>query len=153
MNHVQDAWRSVSVNRLQQVASQYLTEGWRREVPRVHDVQVNSKAARALLTMDQWCAPSDGLFHLSIPMATMALGQLGVVFSHIDLGLEFKASEVWWRELSFRCRRKVTETRDIPIAFEVRRRLDSAAGTAYFCDTEVGDRQFVGSMSFLLAKP
>ena len=93
--------------------------------------------------------PGDGVFHLSVPIATLWIAQLAIIHGCVDNELPRKAGEVFLREFNLQCRRTVTKTEAIVIDLQLEHKRQVGEAVYYSGSLDVDNGAFVGSGKFI----
>jgi hypothetical protein len=142
--------REVSRAEMQAFESPYLAGGYRADCLNFDRIAVGDDSVEATASVNPHFIAGDGEFHLSVPIAILAVSAMALVFAHMDHGYERKVSEVYMRSLTIECRRRVANSVEIPFLLEVNRKLSVSTGVAYFGSFSIAGGSFSGKGSFLL---
>ncbi|KQY37351.1 hypothetical protein ASD42_01725 [Nocardia sp. Root136] len=130
--------------------SEYLAGGFKNDDIRIDAIEIDGDSLKASCSMVSHYIPPDGGFHLSVPIAFMAVAQIVIAWSHIENGLTKKESEVWLTRFDLRCAKPVTSTTGISIRIARTAKRAMNGGVFYLGNVDIADGSFKGKASFFL---
>jgi hypothetical protein len=130
--------------------SEYLSVGYKQDEVHLGETTLKDGSIESFFSVDPFHLAGDGQFHLSVPVGTLVVSALALIYSHVDSGFTSKVSEVYLRSFAIVCRRAVRTPIEIPVKLSVQRRLAVSTGNAYFGTFDIGAGSFTGEGSFLL---
>jgi hypothetical protein len=130
--------------------SPYLNGGYREDEILPTEIRLGDGWAAGHYCVKQCFIPSDGQFHLTVPLAFVAFAQLAIVYAHVDQGYTEKKAEIFLRELHLRCMKPIHETEDVSIELRLTSRRTAPGGAYYRGDIDIQHDSFRGAGSFLL---
>lgn len=129
--------------------SPYLDHGYKQDRVAIRHVEVEGDRARASLDVPSFYPPGDGGYHFTSLHAMIVISQVGIVLASRANGFPSKPGEIYMRDFSIVCRRRIEKVRDITFCLELRRALRARAQTLYEIDYEFEERAFTGRLRCL----
>jgi len=139
----------LKASEMQALHSPYLDHGYKQDLVAIRDVVVEGRRARASLDVPRHFAPGDGDYHFTSLHAMIVTSQLGIVLASHANGFRSKPGEIYMRDFSIVCRRRIQKVRDIRLLIELRRALRARGQILYEIDYEFDDRAFSGGLRCL----
>jgi hypothetical protein len=130
--------------------STYLSTGYHQDRIALDEVFVKADGIAAKCSIPEYFVPADSLFHLTVPLAFVAVAQLAIVFAHLDNSLTQKVSEVFVHTIAMTCKRPVNKTEGIVVELVPTARRRLTQGVFYQGRIDVDQGSFVGKGTFLL---
>lgn len=130
--------------------SAYLSGGYKEDELVYDSITVEEGSIAATCSIGRHFLPPSGVFHLTLPLAFIAVAQLSIIYAHIDNGLRRKESEIFVHDINLKCKHPVTRTRDIHVRLDVLAKRAMADGVFYVGGINVADEAFHGRGTFLL---
>ena len=134
---------------IQDFLSPYLDHGYKQDRIAIRHVEVVGDRARASLDVPDYFMPGDGTYHFTSLHAMIVISQVGIVLASRANGFRDKPGEIYMRDFSIVCRRRIEKVRDIAFCLELRRALRARAQTLYEIDYEFEERAFTGRLRCL----
>jgi hypothetical protein len=141
---------SVPLSTFHALLSEYLMGGYRDDELVIGEVSIGEDGIFARCSMQSYFIPSNGVFHLTVPLVFLAVAQLAIIYAHVDNGLKRKESEVFVHDISLKCREQVTKTSLIGIELTLKTKRELEKGIYYRGAISVENNAFVGEGAFLL---
>jgi len=135
--------------------SSYLTGGWKRDELILEKVLITAASIEGIFRVGDYDPPSDGKFHLAVPIVFVSIAQLAIIYACIDQGLSEKRGEVYLRQINLKCLKPVNDTDSISLLLTLTSRKRINDFTYYGGLINVQHGRFAGSASFVfpVAKP
>lgn len=134
---------------MQEVISPYLDHGYKQDTVTIRCVEVEGKQARACLDVPTYFPPGDGGYHFTSLHAMIVVSQVGIVLASRANGFQSKPGEIYMRDFSIVCRKKIQKIRGIELSVELRRALRARGEILYEIDYEFEDHAFSGRLRCL----
>ena len=115
----QESLRRLTEDDYEPRSSLYLREGYKDDNFELTNVMVGETRAIGSVKVNNFFPPMDGEFHLSASMAVIWMSQLATIFSFYDNGLLRKDREIYLRDLSMKCRKRIVELNEIFMEIEI----------------------------------
>ena len=106
--------------------SDYLDSGYKKDVVKIRRIIVDPPSATATLDVLDYFMPGDGEYHFTSIHAMIVVSQIGIVLAIKDNELEAKPGEIYMREFTILCRRKINKTEGIRMSVRLARRVEAA---------------------------
>lgn len=143
----------VPIPELKPFLSSYLTGGWKQDELALKAVFVEEERIHAQLSVVDYFMPGDGVFHFTVPLAFIWIAQLGIIYACFDNRLKEKSGEVYLREITMRCPKRITRTDSIQMDLKLvsKKRYDNMVYYTGAIDIEEGS--FIGEAKFVFPLP
>ena len=134
---------------MRELISPYLEHGYKQDTVTIRCVDVEGEQARACLDVPEYFPPGDGGYHFTSLHAMIVVSQIGIVLASRANGFRNKPGEIYMRDFSIVCRRKIQKIRGIELFMELRRALRARGQVLYEIDYEFEKHAFSGRLRCL----
>ena len=132
-------------------SSSYLYGGYKDDDFQLIDAVIEQNRAIGAVKVDKFFPPMDGEFHLSAPMASIWIMQLGTIYSFYDIGRPHKDREIYLRDFSMRCRKRILELEKILLEIEVTSKAQRSGNHHYKAKFDIDVGSFIGTLSWVMS--
>jgi hypothetical protein len=141
--------RPLERSEIQPFLGHYLVDGYRDERLELREAHLLRAGIVGCFDVPKYSASETQSFHLSSVLSLVAVGQLSVIYAHVDNELTSRR-DVWAREFSITFHRPVRN--QYGIRFDMRQTICRQVGDAkyYAFDFEVDDGAFRGILKMVL---
>jgi len=137
---------------MQDFLSPYLDHGYKQDRIALRDVEVLDDHARASLDVIDYFPPGDGAYHFTSLHAMIVVSQLGIVLACRSNGFHGKPGEIYMRDFSIVCRRKIQKVSDITFSLALRRSVQTRTEILYAIDYQFEAQAFTGRLRCLFPR-
>ena len=135
-------------------SSSYLREGYKDDNFELTNVMVGETRAIGSVKVNKFFPPMDGEFHLSATMAVIWVSQLATIFNFYDNGLLRKDREIYLRDLTMKCRKRVVELSEIFLEIEITSKSVRKNAIHYRANVDIDVGSIIGKAGwFIPSKP
>lgn len=134
---------------MRELISPYLDYGYKQDTVTIRCVEVEGEQARASLDVPAYFPPGDGGYHFTSLHAMLVVSQVGIVLASRANGFRNKPGEIYMRDFSIVCRRRIQKIQDIELRMELRRALRARGQILYEIDYQFEERAFSGRLRCL----
>ena len=131
-------------------SSVYLREGYKEDDFELTNVMIGEAATFGSVRVKEFFPPMDGEFHLSAAMAMLWISQLGTIYSFYDNDLPTKDREIYLRDFSMKCGKRIVELNDILLEIQVTSRAERNGIIHYRANFDIDVGSFIGKMSWFM---
>lgn len=134
---------------LKEFLSEYLDRGYKDDTVVIRWVEIERDVARATLDVTEYFAPGDGGYHFTSLHAMIIVSQVGIILASRANGFETKPGEIYMRDFSILCRRKINKVCNIEMSLELRKAVRTKHDVLYDIEYQFESRAFTGSLRCL----
>jgi hypothetical protein len=142
--------REVSKEQISLFNSAYVTEVSLSERVKLDRLLLDDDRAVARFSVESAYKDKNGVYHLTVPVVTNVLFQVGLVSTAVLSGLnDARKKEAFMRELNMKCSKPVNKQSDINFQLKLKRHGSSSHGQYMFGEFDVENGSFFGTSSFV----
>lgn len=141
----------VSENDYRPLCSPYLTGGYKGDDFHFTNVMIGDGVAIGTVHANDVFQHADGGSYLSAPAALIWMSQLGIIYSFLDLGVPRKDREVYLRNLTLDCRKRVVELEEILVELQITSKEERNGRIHYRANLDVDIGSFTGEMRWFMS--
>jgi hypothetical protein len=130
--------------------SNYLQGGYREDVLQLDYTEIIKDSITGYLSVKQCFLPTDGEFHLTVPLTFIWIAQLGIIFGCVENNLPQKQGEIYLREIQIKCYQPVNKKEGIKITLSKVKSVLLPNGIFYKGIVDVENKAFVGYGTYIL---
>ncbi len=131
---------------IQRLISPYLDHGYKRDTVRIRSIEAHRSGARALIDVSEYHMPGDGEYHFTSIHAMILVSQVGIVLAGHMNGFGEKPGEIYMRDFTIVCRRRILKTESISLEIEMRRAIETSDRIFYDIEYSFEDGAFHGTL-------
>ena len=133
------------------LCSPYLTGGYKDDDFKFTNVMIGGGIAIGTVQANKIFRHADGGSYLSAPMALIWVSQLGTIYSFRDIGVPRKDREIYLRNLSLDCRKRIVELDEVLVELLITSKEERNGSIHYRANLDVDIGSFTGEVRWFMS--